>query len=342
LRISFHFAPPHIGGARGAHSAVRRGPDLAEGPAKPDHIREGNPPSAPARIGTLHVPGMFSMPDFPFSPVRQARPPAAYIGGKKQLAARLVDLIERVPHHTYAEPFVGMGGVFLRRRLAPKAEVVNDVSADVATLFRILQRHYVAFMDLLRYQLTSRREFERLLSIDPATLTDLERAARFLYLQRLAFGGKVAGRNFGVSPGLPGRFDVTKLAPALADLSERLAGVIIESLPFGEFITRYDGAGVLFYLDPPYYGGEGDYGPGVFDRASFARLAELLAGIKGAFILSINDTPEVRRIFSMFALEEVTLTYTISEGAATEARELIVMPRGLTLKPPQAPGLFDR
>lgn len=280
------------------------------------------------------------MPEFAFSPVRQARPPAAYIGGKKQLAARLVELIERVPHHTYAEPFVGMGGVFLRRRLAPKAEVVNDVSADVATLFRILQRHYVAFMDLLRFQLTSRREFERLISIDPTTLTDLERAARFLYLQRLAFGGKVAGRNFGVSPGLPGRFDVTKLAPALADLSERLAGVIIENLPFGDFISRYDGPGVLFYLDPPYHGGENDYGPGVFDRACFDRLAEQLAGIKGAFILSINDTPETRRIFGAFAIEPVTLTYTITEGAATEARELIITPPALALATPLQAGLF--
>jgi DNA adenine methylase len=283
---------------------------------------------------------MFSMGEFAFSPVRQARPPAAYIGGKKQLAARLAELIERVPHHTYAEPFVGMGGVFLRRSLAPKAEVINDVSADVATLFRILQRHYVAFMDMLRFQLTSRRDFERLLQIDPATLTDLERAARFLYLQRLAFGGKVAGRSFGVSPGLPGRFDVTKLAPALADLSERLAGVIIENLPFADFIARYDGAGVLFYLDPPYHGGEEDYGAGVFHRRDFLRLAEQLAGIKGGFVLSINDTPETRRTFSAFAIEEVTLTYTISEGPATEARELIITPPGLMLRPPPAPDLF--
>ncbi|MFC5421937.1 DNA adenine methylase [Bosea eneae] len=280
------------------------------------------------------------MGEFAFSPVRQARPPAAYIGGKKQLAARLAELIERVPHHTYAEPFVGMGGVFLRRRLAPKAEVINDVSADVATLFRILQRHYVAFMDMLRFQLTSRRDFERLLHVDPATLTDLERAARFLYLQRLAFGGKVAGRSFGVSPGLPGRFDVTKLAPALADLSERLSGVIIENLPFPDLIGRYDGAGVLFYLDPPYYGGEEDYGSGVFSRGDFLRLAEQLAGIKGAFVLSINDTPEIRRVFAGFAIEEVTLTYTISDGPATEARELIITPPGLALKPPPAPDLF--
>ena len=70
-------------------------------------------------------------------------------------------------------------------------------------------------------------------------------------------------------------------------------------------IARYDTAGTLFYLDPPYWGGEGDYGPGVFSVADFHRLAEQLAGIKGQFILSLNDTPPVRRIFAAFSMEEV-------------------------------------
>jgi DNA adenine methylase len=98
-----------------------------------------------------------------------------------------------------------MGGVFLRRTRRPKCEVINDISEDVATFFRILQRHYVAFMDMLRFQLTTRAGFERLMRTDPSTLTDLERAARFLYLQRTAFGGKVVGRNFGVDDGRPAR-----------------------------------------------------------------------------------------------------------------------------------------
>lgn len=280
------------------------------------------------------------MADMTMRPVSPARPPAAYIGGKKQLAARLVALIEGVEHHTYAEPFIGMGGVFLRRRLAPRAEVINDISADVATLFRVLQRHYVSMMDLMRFQFTSRREFERLLSTDPATLTDLERAVRFLYLQRVAFGGKVAGRNFGVSPGMPGRFDVTKLATTLADLNERLAGVIIENLPFQQFIERYDGEGVLFYLDPPYAGSEADYGAGVFGPESFTVLAALLGRIKGDFILSINDTPAIRDTFGAFKLEPVSLTYTIGNGAATEARELIITSPSTVVRP-AAPSLFD-
>jgi hypothetical protein len=114
---------------------------------------------------------------------------------------------------TYAEAFVGMGGVFFRRRSRPRSEVINDRNGDVANLFRILQRHYPQFMDTLRFQITSRREFERLKASDPATLTDLERAGRFLYLQRLAFGGKVAGQNFGVDPRSSAGFNLTTLAP---------------------------------------------------------------------------------------------------------------------------------
>lgn len=252
------------------------------------------------------------------------QPIAPYIGGKRNLARRIIARIEAVPHRIYAEPFVGMGGVFLRRRSAAKSEVINDASRDVATLFRILQRHYVPFMDMIRWQLTTRAEFERLVATDPDTLTDLERAARFLYLQRTAFGGKVQGRTFGVDPGRPGRFNVTTLGPMLEEVHERLAGVVIECLPYEAFITRYDRPETLFYLDPPYWGSERDYGD-TFSRQDFERLAELLASIKGRFLMSINDTPEIRRTFSAFAMEGVTTTYTIAgRGRAKPARELII------------------
>ena len=118
-------------------------------------------------------------------------PAAGYIGGKRNLAARLVKIIEATPHDGYAEPFVGMGGVFLRRPGRQRVEVINDVSGDVATFFRVLQEHYAYFIDLLRFRVASRAEFDRLRALPPERLTDLQRAARFLYLQRLAFGGKV-------------------------------------------------------------------------------------------------------------------------------------------------------
>jgi DNA adenine methylase len=257
------------------------------------------------------------------APVAATRPLAPYIGGKRNLAKRLVERIGAMPHRLYAEPFVGMGGIFLRRTSRPPVEVINDISTDVATLFRILQRHYQAFVDMIRWQLSSRAEFDRLMRVDPATLTDLERAARFLYLQRLAFGGIVDGKSFGVTRTAPSRFDLTKLAPMLEEVHDRLTGVTIERLPYADFVRRYDTPDTLFFLDPPYWGNEGDYGPGVFARDDFAALAELLGGIAGTFVMTLNDRPEVRATFARFNLEPVELTYRVS-GKATPARELII------------------
>ena len=261
--------------------------------------------------------------------VQPVRPAAPYIGGKRNLARRLVSLIQDVPHRTYAEPFVGMGGIFLRRPSRPQAEVINDWSRDVSNFYRVLQVHFVAFLDMLRFQITTRAEFERLVSVDPDTLTDLQRAARFLFLQRTAFGGKVDGRNFGVSRHRPGRMDVTRLQAELEALHERMASVTIERLPWRSFIDRYDTAETLFYLDPPYYGCENDYGRDMFERSEFAQMAEVLGRLKGRFILSINDRPEVREIFSAFAFDEADVTYSVS-GEPTAAKELIIVGGGKT------------
>ncbi len=250
---------------------------------------------------------------------------APYIGGKRNLARRIIQLIEATPHQTYAEPFVGMGGVFFRRRWAPTLEVINDVSRDVATFFRVLQRHYVPLLDMMRWQLTTRAEFERLSATEPDTLTDLERAARFYYLQRTAFGGKVEGRTFGVSPGTAARFDITRLGSQLEELHSRLAGVVIECLGYEAFLARYDRPGTLFYLDPPYFWSEDDYGRAMFSRDDFARLAELMGALKGRFILSINDRPEIRELFEPFTIAPVATTYTVHRsGNGRAAQELLI------------------
>ncbi len=259
-----------------------------------------------------------------FHEVPSTRPPAPWIGGKRVLAPRLVELISTTPHRLYAEPFVGMGGVFFKRRRVPSAEVINDRSGDVVNLFRVLQRHYPQFMDTLKFQITSRREFERLKACDPSTLTDLERAARFLYLQKLAFGGKVSGQNFGVSYERGARFNLTKLAPLLEDVHERLSGVTIENLDWLEFIDRYDRPAVLFYLDPPYWGCEDDYGRELFDREQYRLMAERLTRIKGRFILSLNAVQGVFETFSMFRMEEVPCTYTLSGGKGQTVSEVII------------------
>ncbi len=92
------------------------------------------------------------------------------------------------------------GNAFLQVIRAGDAGAGNDINREVITLYRILQRHYVPFIEMMRFQITARAEFERLVRTDPETLTDLERAARILYLQRTAYGGKISGRSFGTGP----------------------------------------------------------------------------------------------------------------------------------------------
>lgn len=257
--------------------------------------------------------------------VTPANPAAPYLGGKRLLSKTIINLINKTPHDGYAEPFVGMGGVFLRRGLQPKTEVINDINGEVANLFRILQRHYPQFMDTLRFQITSRREFERLSKTNPSTLTDLERAARFLYLQRLAFGGKVKGQTFGVVPSGTARFNLMKLGPQLEEIHERLSGVVIENMDWMEFIKRYDRPGMLFYLDPPYWGNEADYGKGVFSREDFSKMAKFLKGLRSAFIVSLNARQEVYETFEGFEIHEVDCKYSVAGGDNTKAvKEVII------------------
>lgn len=249
---------------------------------------------------------------------------ASWLGGKRGLAPRIVARIEAIPHHTYGEPFLGMGGVFLRRRTRAKAEVINDRSGEVVNLFRVVQRHPAALIEAMRWNLASRDGFYRLRDTPPASLTDIERAARFYWLQRTAFGGKVKSQSFGVTTGRGKAPAARAVMAQIAAAHDRLQQVVIENLDYGAFLEAYDTPETLFYLDPPYFGGEADYGKGLFARADFRKIADALGGLKGHFILSINDRPEIRALFAGHRFEEVETTYTVSEGPAKRAKELLI------------------
>lgn len=85
--------------------------------------------------------------------IKPVNPLAPYIGGKSLLAKVIVPLIERIPHKLYAEPFVGMGGIFFRRNNIPKCEVINDINQEIVTLYRVLERFYPYFIDMMKFKL---------------------------------------------------------------------------------------------------------------------------------------------------------------------------------------------
>lgn len=104
----------------------------------------------------------------------------------------------------------------------------------------------------------------------------------------------------------------------------RLAQVWVEHLDFEACIRRHDRDHTFFYLDPPYFGAEGYYGKNLFERSDFKRLADVLAGIKGKFLLSINDTPEIRGIFGGFEIEVAEVIYSCAKGSRPKVGELLI------------------
>ena len=77
-------------------------------------------------------------------------------------------------------------------------------------------------------------------------------------------------------------------------------------------------------MDPPYHGSEHYYDRGLFERADYERLAAALKGLRGRFLMTLNDHPEVRRIFSGFRMEAAEVTDTVGSGTTTRAGELII------------------
>jgi len=238
-----------------------------------------------------------------------------YMGGKSRLAATIV---EKIPKHTcYVEPFCGACWVLFNKEPS-KSEVINDRDSELITFWRVLQNHLEEFLRYYKWSVTSREIFEIEKRKDPTTLTDIQRAARYFYLQRHAFGGRVDGRTFGTATTSGGPLHLTDMEERLLDIHWRMKRIFIENMDACEIIKRYDRAHTFFYIDPPYYDTAGYADP--FCHGDYERLRRTLDGIKGKFILSLNDHPEVRRIFKGFKFQKVTLKYSVGASAASRAK----------------------
>lgn len=260
--------------------------------------------------------------------------PLAYIGGKSKLSKQIISFMPG--HKTYCEVFAGGAWVFFRKTPS-KVEIINDLDGDLVSFYRVVQNHLEEFLKQFKWLLASREWFEDWKSqLDGRGLTDIQKAARYYYLQRLAFGGRVRNRSYGVQTDGPPRINLLRLEEEMSEVYLRLAGVQIENLSWKDLITRYDKPDILFYCDPPYYQCP-DYKHN-FDLDDFQDLATKLAGIQGKFMLSINDHPTIREVFKAFKSKEVTLQYTVSQAGPTDAKELIFS--NFDLKEYKEPDLF--
>ncbi len=239
-----------------------------------------------------------------------------WIGGKKQLRT---EILRRFPSNIsrYIEVFGGAGWVFFGREKAPKQlEVFNDADGELINIYRCLKHHAQALAEELSLLPQSRELFFDCTAQEQIRgLNDIQRAARSLYLIKMSFG--CDRDTFATAQkGLEGM---------LADFSavqDRLKGVIIEHLDFERLIKIYDRPDALFYCDPPYCGTEKYY------RASFTaqdhqRLADCLHTIKGKFLLSYNDCPQIRTLYQENEITPLCRNNNLSQKASAYQEILV-------------------
>lgn len=250
----------------------------------------------------------------------QAAPLIPYVGGKRRLAQHILPMFPA--HSCYVEVFCGAAALFFAKEPA-KVEVLNDCNGELVSLYRVVKHHMDAFVQEFRWALNSREIYSWLTVTPPETLTDIQRAARFFYLMKCGFGGKVVGGTFGTATTAKPRLNLTRLEEDLSAVHLRLHQVTIERQDWARCLQRYDRAHTLFFMDPPYWGTEGYGVP--FGLEQYDAMARAMREMKGKAIVTVNDVPEMRKAFAGFPMRKVGITYSVGQASARKpSNELIL------------------
>ncbi|MGE8163016.1 DNA adenine methylase [Paraburkholderia sp. NPDC080076] len=249
-----------------------------------------------------------------------ATPIVPWIGGKRRLADHLIPRFPK--HECYVEVFAGGAALYFLRPPAA-VEVINDINGDLINLYRVVQHHLEEFVRQFKWALTSRQVFKWLQDTVPETLTDIQRAARFYYLQHNCFGAKVEGQSFGTATTSPPGLNLLRLEETLSAAHLRLSNTFVEHLDWKTCLERYDRPHTLFYLDPPYWETEGYGVP--FPYEEYVAMAARLRALKGKAIISLNDHPAIRQAFDGFHIETVDIKYTVGGGGREAARKEVII-----------------
>src|ERR1035441_10343068 len=176
--------------------------------------------------------------------------PLSYIGGKRPIANQIIALFPE--HTTYVEAFAGGAQVFFHKPPS-KVEVLNDLDGEVVNFYRVCQQHYEELIRYFRYVVRSREWFALLKATDPKTLTDVQRAARHMYLLKNSFGALVRNPNYSINIVQPPSFNLERLPEVSEQPQGRLGRLKIGALPYEEIPARYARPTTLFSLAPPYF-----------------------------------------------------------------------------------------
>jgi DNA adenine methylase len=242
------------------------------------------------------------------------KPYLKWAGGKRQLLPEIMKYLpENINNYTYYEPFVGAGAVFFE--LQPKKAVINDSNGQLILTYNIIKENVEDLILLLRkYQKNNNKEYFykiRNMDRDQAkfnTLTDIEKAARLIFLNKTCFNGLYRVNSRGLFNVPYGRYK----NPAICEdiLLRQINGYLntndinILNNDFEHAVSTVNKKSFI-YFDPPYHSPDKTnftgYQANGFDEKEQERLCNVIKkitkrGIK--CLLSNSDTEYIRTLYN--------------------------------------------
>ncbi len=253
-------------------------------------------------------------------PGRMLNSPFKWVGGKSRLRKFIIPIIP--PHSCYVEPFAGAAWVLFGKSKSD-VEVLNDIDQELITFFRVVRNQPEELIASFEWELASRAEFDRLASLDPHSLSDVQRAHRFYYLIMAGWGGEARYPRFQTSIRDGGHGNrligaLKTLRKRLMPIHERLRTVIIENLDWRDCLDRYDSDSTVMYLDPPYLGNGVNYKFNMRGEHDHRSIADYLKEAKSLWILSSYDTASIRELFNGYPVTPIQSSSGMGTGKAEQ------------------------
>jgi DNA adenine methylase len=239
-----------------------------------------------------------------------------WAGSKRQLLSRL---LEAVPNQMvrYVEPFAGSACLFFA--VHPSSAILGDVNSGLIDAYETVRAHPRLVARAAGAIPHTSSEYYRWRAVDPSTLGSVDRAARFVYLNRYCFNGIYRVNRQGLFNVPIGR-RTGRLLPEAAYVrcAHALRAADLVAGDYRDVIGRCR-AGDFVYLDPPYTEPErrhrGEYGYGSFSHHDLDDFADALKSLDSrgvTFVVSYADTARFRAIADGWISASVTVRRTIS------------------------------
>ena len=227
--------------------------------------------------------------------ISNLRPPFNRQGNKYPIREKIIPLIP--PHDTYVELFAGSGAIFFNKAKAER-NILNDLDKGTTSTFKMVMD---APLDISSYPNPSTIPAVKQYFVKPVGRRIQDRMVHYKIASSYGFSNKPVQ--------LPKQIyhakDTHRWLKDLPKWKEQLKGVTITNLDYEKAIKKYDGTHTFFFIDPPYENTDKHFGYAQSSEFDFERLLEVLKGIKGNFLMTINDSPNIRKLFKDFTIKAV-------------------------------------